>query len=244
MNGSCSLNGSGTTGTNTPAVKAALVIHHHPYLRSLPGTPDAVIILFPDMAESMLLEVFTHTGQKSDLAGEDCILKFSYLSRDADRFLARNGGMILAMQVKAADLAPVRDPCFIQFAVEHVGIYPADSRALLIDPAPPFLKENTRAISISLRTGRVSCSIECPVLVAEIIERHRLKGEGISFPDPLHIPVEEEDMAVECPGAAPAAEVTGEAYFPDNSTELFFGISSQFFAFTALCTNHVSEDSG
>ena len=244
MTGSRSWNGSGTTRTHMPAFKVVPVVYHDRYLPSLPGTPHAVIVHFPDVPEPVLPEVPAGKGEKCDLEGQDRILKLPRLPGNADCIFPGNADMILPVQVKAADLAPVHVPRFIRLPVEHVRVDPADCRPSLIDPAPTLLEKNAGAGSIALRTGRIPCSIECSVLVAEIIGRDRLEGEGIRLPDPVDILLEQQDMAVKNPGTAPSAEVTGEAHLPDDCTELFFGIVPQFFPLTEPGVREGAEGAG
>ena len=132
------------------------------------------------------------------------------------------------MLVEAGDLAPVHLSPFIRFPVEHVRIDAADGKPAVIDPAPVVFQKPARSLAIVLYFQGIPRNIENTVLVAELGIRSRFERVRIDLPDRGNITVKQEDMAVECPGAAPAAGSAPEAHVPDNTGKAFQRIPGKF----------------
>jgi hypothetical protein len=71
---------------------------------------------------------------------------------------------------------------------------------------------------------RITGDIECTVLVAEFRIRGRLERRRIDIPYCGNIPVKQEDVTVERPGAALRAGGAPEPNVPDYTHETFYGI--------------------
>ncbi len=128
------------------------------------------------------------------------------------------------MLVKTGDLAPVHVSSFIRFPVEHVRVDPADRKPVLIYPAPTVFKEPTRSYGVILYLQCIAGHIEYAVLVAELGIRSRFECFGIDFTNYNYIPVEKENMAVECTCAAFCASSAPEPDIPYYTGKMMYRI--------------------
>ena len=189
-----------------------------------PILPHTVIVDLLDMPEPVPGKPFLHTFQKRDLVGEECVLIFHRFTGKGKALLLRDRGVVFSMLLKTGDLAPVHFSRFIGLTVEHVRVDPADSKPAAVDPAPVVLKETARSLGIVLDLQRIAGDIERAVLVAELGIRRRFERIGIDLPDRGHIPVKQEDMAVECPGAAFRAGSAPKPDVPDHTGKAVYRI--------------------
>jgi hypothetical protein len=190
--------------------------------------PNAVVIDLLYMPELVLGKVILHTYKKCNLlpdTGNFKVLGF------CGCILAANFWdvcMILTMLIQAGNLAPVYVPLLIRFPVKHMRVNATDGKPPVIYPAPVVLKEVAGPAVIVLCPECIPGYIECSFLVAKLRERSRFNRFRINFPGYCHITVEKEYMAVECPGAAPAAEITPEPDLPNNRCKPFLRVCKEF----------------
>jgi hypothetical protein len=81
--------------------------------------------------------------------------------------------------------------------VEHVRVDPADGKPVLVDPASALFEKPAGSFRIILCPESVSRDVEYSVLVTEFRIRCRFKCIRVQCTDPLYVPVEKENVAVE-----------------------------------------------
>ena len=200
-------------------------------------TPQPVVIHFLHMAEVVASEVVLQVFEELDLLREKRILILLYLTGDNEALLIRDGSVIFPVQVQPGELPPVHRTLFIGFTVEHVRVHAADGKPVIIDTAFALFQKPAGPGTIVLCTQGIPRDIKCPVLVAELRRRGRLKCTGIHGFYCRYIAVEQEYMSVELPGAALCAGCAAETYLPDYAGETFHRIFKETVALLRQCSD-------
>ncbi len=199
-------------------------INHDADRFSLPVFPHTVIVDFLDVPEPVPGKPVMHAFQKCNLVSKERMLIFHRFTGNGKALIIRDLHVVLPMTVKAGYLPPVHISLSIGFAVEHIGIDTADGKPPVIDPAPAVFKKPARPLGIVFYLQCIAGDIKYAILVAELGIWGRFESIGFDRPYCSHVPVEQEDMAVECPGTALRA---GRAPEPDvlyNTCETVCGI--------------------
>ena len=114
--------------------------------------------------------------EKCNLMVQEVFFEVTCLARDNVSSFLWDYLIVSTMQVKAADLAPVYPAIGTTFPVKHIGVHAADTRAVIVYPAPTFLKEPAGHPGVILTPyGKTRC-IEDAVLVRHLEERGWLQG--------------------------------------------------------------------
>src|SRR5208283_2862470 len=138
--------------------------------------------------------------------------------------IIRDLHVVFPVTVKAGYLPPVHISLSIGFAVEHIGIDAADGKPPVIDPAPAVFKKPARPLGIVFYLQCIAGDIKYAILVTELGIRGWFECIGFDRPYCGHVPVEQENMAVECPGTTLRAGSAPEAYILYNPCETVYGI--------------------
>jgi hypothetical protein len=234
----------GLTGTDLPGLEPAADIHHHPDRHSPFTLPHPVIVDLPHMAQTVPGKIVPREFEECQLMAEERFLKRPGLPRYPEGLVPRDVRMVASVFVKTAYLAPVDDPMTVWLTVKHKGVHPADHRPVIVDPAPSILQEKAGPCGIMPGADGVSGYVECPVQVTESIGECRLQGRGIVPANPFCIVIEEMDMAVECPGTAPGAEIAGKSDLLNDIRETVFRIPAKRIEFLPASQDQASEGFG
>ena len=178
------------------------------------------IVYFLDMPEPVPCKPFLHAFQECDLVVDERVLVFHGLPCQQKTLLFRDRCIIFPVLFKTGDLAPVHIPLLIRFTVKHVRVDPAYGKPAVIDSAPPVLKEPAGSLPVIFYFEGVTGDVECAVLVAELRVRRGLQCVRIDLPGRRYIPFQQEDMAIERPGAALCTGSAAEPYLPDHTGKM------------------------
>jgi hypothetical protein len=132
--------------------------------------------------------------------------------------------MILPMLIKTGNLAPVYRSLLVRFPVKHVGVHATDGKPLVIYPAPVVVKKVAGPAIIVFGPESIPGYIECSFLVAKFRVRCRFNRFRINLPCPVRVTIKEEDVPVERPCTAPAAEIAAEPDLFYDRCQLFLRI--------------------
>lgn len=183
---------------------------------------------FLDMPEPVSGKVILHAEKKGNLLPDAGDFIFPGFCRYNLAVTLGKLSMVFPVFIQTGNLTPVFLPPLVRFPVKHVWIDTTDGKPLAVYPAHVVLQEPAGAAIIVPCFERIPGYIECTVLVAKLRERSRFNRFRIYFPCYYHITVEEEHVPVECPGAAPAAEITLEPDLLDNCCKPFRRVSKEF----------------
>jgi len=212
-------------------LKETVIIYHNGDLITTIKLPYLIIVYFLDVTEPVAGEIILHTFEKMDLLGKERIFVLFGLAGEIEALVIRDNCIILPVLVKSGELPPVDEPVLVGFAVEHVWINTTDGKTAVINPAPSVFQKPAGSRFIIPCPYRIPRDIEYAILVAKFGCRRRFERRWIKFFYCGYVAIEQEYMAVECPGATLRARRAPEPNLLNHASETFHGIFKKAVAF-------------
>ena len=188
------------------------------------------IVGSPNVTQPITSKEVAESLSEPDLLLKERRLVYPGLPGDPGAFGIVDRVVVAPVLVQAADLPPVDTTRIVGLPVEHVGIDPADGEPPVVYAAPAILKEDAGAVRFG--PEGVARDIESSLLIAGVECGRRDDGIREERESPVSVLFEQEDVAVELPGAAPRAAVAGEPHVPYDIDELVLGEPEKVLKFT------------
>ncbi len=218
-------------------LQLSVMVYHNRNRYTFFKRPQPIIIYLLDMAETIPREIIVNTLKNRDLLHEERILILFGFTGDRQALFTGDIRIILPVDIQPGNLPPVHLPVLIRFTVKHIRVDPADGKTPVINPAPVVFQIITRTCIVVLCPQRIPGDIERAVLVTEFRIRCGFKCSRIDLPDCVHIPVEQEDVPVERPGAAFCTTGAPEPDFFNHGGVTLCGVLKEAVPLLCQCGN-------